>query len=107
VSAALSSGSVDGSLATSGAISARGPGSESSSDAAATNQSSDGKSSVRGGIFQLGIWLSLIFVMLMLLPIAIWAVVKAVRRSEASQSDEVVYQTLQDARHIYGKIIKK
>jgi len=45
--------------------------------------------------------------MLMLLPIAIWAVVKAVRKNEASQNGEVVYQNLADARQIYGKIIKK
>ena len=43
----------------------------------------------------------------MLLPIAIWAVVRAVRKNEASQNDAVVYQNLADARQIYGKIIKK
>jgi hypothetical protein len=44
--------------------------------------------------------------MLILLPIAILAVVKAARKNEQAQNGEVVYQNLQDARQIYGKIIK-
>lgn len=72
-----------------------------------TSNGAGANTSVRGGISRLGIWLSLLFAMLMLLPIAIWAVVRAVRKNEASQNDAVVYQNLADARQIYGKIIKK
>jgi hypothetical protein len=41
-----------------------------------------------------------------LLAIAIWAVVKVVRKNEASQDGDVIYKNLQDARDIYGKMIK-
>ena len=44
--------------------------------------------------------------MLVLLAAAIWAMVKAVHKNEQSQNGEVIYQNIQDARHIYGKIIK-
>jgi hypothetical protein len=104
-------GGFSASVATSGAISASEAGGESSSDAAATDQrtltaGSDGNSSVSGGIYQFGIWLSLLFATLALISIVIWAVVKAVRKNEASQNGEVVYQNLLDARQIYGKITK-
>jgi len=45
--------------------------------------------------------------MLLLLPIVIWIVVKLVRKSEAPDNGEVVYQNIEDVRQIYGKIIKK
>jgi len=54
----------------------------------------------------MGIWLSLIFAGLILIPIVIWAVVKSVRSREESQDGEVVYKNL-NVLQIYGKIIKK
>jgi len=45
--------------------------------------------------------------MLVLLAFVIWMVVKAVRKNEAAQQGDVVYQNIQDARQVYGKIIKK
>jgi hypothetical protein len=69
--------------------------------------SSGGNSSGRGGIFQLGFWLSLLTAALLLtIPALIWAVVKSVRSQDESQNDEVVYKNL-NVVQIYGRIIKK
>jgi hypothetical protein len=61
---------------------------------------------LRGGIYQMGISLSLFLAGLMLIPAVIWAVVKSVRSQEESQDDEVVYKNL-NVLQIYGKITKK
>lgn len=63
-------------------------------------------SSIRGGFYQLGIWLSLIFTGLVLVPLVVWAVVRSVRSQEESQNGEVVYSNL-NVLQIYGKIAKK
>jgi len=68
--------------------------------------SASGNSSGRGGIPQLGFWLSLLFAALLLIPVVIWAVVKSVRSQEESQDDDVVYKNL-NILQIYGKITKK
>jgi hypothetical protein len=103
---------VKGSVGTAGGLSGSARDGKFALSAASTNQQTstanpNGNSSVRGGIFQLGIWLSILIAMLMLLPIVIWLVVKVVRRSETSQNGDMVYQNLQDARQIYVKIIAK
>lgn len=67
---------------------------------------SGNNSSVRGGIYQFGIWLSLLYVGLMLIAAVIWAVVKSVRGRETAQDGEVVYKNL-NVLQIYGKIVKK
>jgi hypothetical protein len=54
----------------------------------------------------MGIWLSLLFAGLLLIPAVIWAVVKSVRSQEESQDGEVVYRNL-NVLQIYGKITKK
>jgi hypothetical protein len=102
---------MDGSAAAAAGSSGRVQDGESASSASSTNPdgssaNSDGTPSVRGGIYQLGIWLSGLFVLLLVIPMAVWGVVKVLRRKEAAQDDEVVYQNL-DAVKIYGKIIKK
>jgi hypothetical protein len=61
---------------------------------------------LRGGIYQMGISLSLFLAGLMLIPAVIWAVVKSVRSQEESQDDEVVYKNL-NVLQIYGRITKK
>jgi hypothetical protein len=50
--------------------------------------------------------LSLLVLTLILVPLVLWAIVRAVHRREAGPNDDVVYQNLNDARQIYGKIIK-
>jgi hypothetical protein len=55
----------------------------------------------------LGIWLSLLFLMLTLIPVAIWTFIKAARENgKAARENEVPYQTL-DTEQILGKIIRK
>jgi hypothetical protein len=71
-----------------------------------TQSASARQSSVRSRVGTFEIWLPLLGLMLILLPVALWAIIKAVRKHETSQDGEVVYQNLQDARQIYGKIIK-
>ena len=68
--------------------------------------SSGSHSSIRSGFYQLGIWLSVIFTGLVLVPLVIWAVVRSVRSQEESQNGEVVYSNL-NVLQVYGKIAKK
>jgi len=100
-----------GSTANFGAISGNGDGrGASSTDSAIPHQAgapgSGGNSSVSALIYRLGFQLSLLFAGLMLLAVVIWAVIKMARKREPSQNGDVVYKSLQDAREIYGKMIK-
>jgi len=55
----------------------------------------------------LGIWISLLLVVLTLIPVAIWIFFKASRESEeAAQANEAPYRTL-DTEQILGKIVGK
>jgi hypothetical protein len=99
------SGAVAGSATASVNESRSGRGSESK-NGHEHSPTSGGNSSNRGGIYQLGIWLSLLFAGLVLVPLVIWAVVRSVRSQEESQNGEVVYSNL-NVLQIYGKIVKK
>ena len=86
-------------------------GAESSTDAAASDEtraaSNDRGWSVQGTIYTFGFWLSIVFAMLAALAGIIWIVVKLVRKSEPSENNsDLVYTNIQDARHIYARIIK-
>jgi hypothetical protein len=55
----------------------------------------------------LSIWISLLFVVLTLTPIAIWTVVKTSRENDAAAGNsEAPYQKL-DTQQILGKIIER
>jgi hypothetical protein len=54
----------------------------------------------------LGFWLVILFAALGLLAAAIWSVVKATHKDEGPKDGDVVYKSLQDARQIYGRMIK-
>jgi hypothetical protein len=86
-------------------------GAESSADAAASDEtraaSNDRGWSAQGTIYTFGFWLSIVFAMLAALAGIIWIVVRLVRKGETSDDNsELVYTNLQDARHIYARIIK-
>jgi hypothetical protein len=83
----------------------------SSADAGTSDEtraaSSERGWSAQGSIYTFGFWLSIVFVMLAALAGIIWIVVRLVRKDEAAgDSSDLVYTNLQDARHIYAKIIK-
>jgi hypothetical protein len=95
------SGDVSGDTSSSGSshgAAAEGTNSETASSAA--------DSSSQLEFSHLGIWLSLLFVMLTLTPVAIWTVIKTSREDDATGSSEVPYQKL-DTQQILGKIIKR
>lgn len=74
---------------------------------ASTNEVRFGSdSSVRGGNYEPGFWMSLLFAALLLLPVVLWAVINSIRNQEAPQDDEVVYKNL-NVLQIYGRITKK
>jgi hypothetical protein len=107
--------SADAALKDSRAVAGSGLGSGNESKSALGTASENGQtnasssandSSIRGGIYQLGFRLALIFLGLMVTTVVIWAVVKSVRSQEESQDPEVVYRNL-NVVQIYGKIIKK
>jgi len=111
----LSGVSTEGAAKDSGAVAAdasgRGNEGRSAIGGASKNDhtsasSTGGNSSGRGGIPQLGFWLSVFFAALLLIPVVIWVVVKSVRSQEESQDNEVVYKNL-NVLQIYGRITKK
>jgi hypothetical protein len=109
--AAANTASIENPAAPSGAALGSGADMESPADAASTDkqtraEGSGGNSSPRGMIYTLGFWLSILFAALALLSIAIWIVVKLTRKTEPSQNGDVIYKSLQDARQIYGRMIK-
>jgi hypothetical protein len=103
--------SVSSFTASSGAKLKSTTGADSSRDAAASDEtrtaSNDRGWSAQGTIYTFGFWLSIMFVMLATLAAIIWIVVRLVRKDEAADdSSDLVYTNLQDARHIYARIIK-
>jgi len=99
------------SSAAGGTVSASGNEGKSALGAASKNAQtslsrSGSNSSVRGGFYQFGIWLSILYAGLMLIAAVIWAVVKSVRGREKAQDGEVVYKNL-NVLQIYGRIVKK
>jgi hypothetical protein len=99
-----SSGSGDVSDDTSSSGSSHGAAAEGTNSETA---SSAADSSSQLEFSHLGIWLSLLFVMLTLTPVAIWTVIKTSRENDdTTGSNEVPYQKL-DTQQILGKIIKR
>ncbi|HME60226.1 MAG TPA: hypothetical protein VKH62_03160, partial [Candidatus Binatia bacterium] len=103
--------SIAGTANAAGASSGSGSAGHSSSSPAKTantaRASFAGHSAFPMKVSYLGIWISLLLVVLTLFPVAIWIFFKASRESEeAARANEVPYRTL-DTEQILGKIISK
>jgi hypothetical protein len=59
-----------------------------------------------GNAYRLGFWFYVSLAAFLLLAIAICFVVKGLRKNEATQDSDLIYTNLEDARQIYGRIIK-
>jgi hypothetical protein len=81
-------------------------GTKANAEGKTSTAGSGGRWSASGTVYTFGFWFSFLIAALVLVAVVVCTVIKMARKSETPQSNDLVYNSLQDARQIYARMIK-